>query len=86
MGLVLLAATGGGPPEKLEGRKLFIVCRDDRNAEGTPRLTRIRAQYERAPGRKDLIVLDRSAHAQFIFQTHQRERALSEILRFLTAP
>src|SRR5262245_30053262 len=47
--LVLLAATADGPPEKLEGRKLFIVCRDDLNADGTPRLERIRSQYDAAP-------------------------------------
>jgi dienelactone hydrolase len=84
--LVLLAAMGSGPPEKLGGRKLFLVCRDDRNADGTPRLTGIRAQYERAPERKELVVLECSAHAQFVFQTEQGERVLREILRFLSAP
>jgi dienelactone hydrolase len=84
--LVLLAATGGGPPEKLEGPKLFIVCRDDLNADGTARLTRIRAQYEAAPQRKELLILECSAHAQYIFPTDQGEQALREILRFLSAP
>ena len=83
--LVLLAATGGGPPEKLEGLKLFIVCRDDLNADGTPRLTQIRAQFEAAPQRKELRILDCSAHAQYVFSTNQGERALREILRFLSA-
>src|SRR4029453_13207472 len=84
--LVLLAAPGGGPPEKLEGPKLFIVCRDDLNADGTARLTRIRAQYEAAPQRKELLILECSAHAQYIFPTDQGEQALREILRFLSAP
>src|SRR4030095_15205109 len=84
--LVLLAATGGGPPEKLEGPKLFIVCRDDLNGDGTARLTRIRAQYEAAPQRKELLILECSAHAQYIFPTDQGEQALREILRFLSAP
>lgn len=83
--VVLLAASASGPPEKLKGRKLFIVSRDDANADG-PRLPRIRAQYEKSPDPKELIILDGSAHAQFIFGTDQGERLMKEILRFLTQP
>lgn len=83
--LVLLAALPDAPPEKLKGRKLFIVARDDADGAG-PRLPRIRAQYEKAPEPKELIVLDGSAHAQFLFQTDQGERVMREILRFLAAP
>jgi pimeloyl-ACP methyl ester carboxylesterase len=83
--LVLLAAWGSGPPEKLKGRKLFIVARDDANDAG-PRLPKIREQYEKAPGPKELVILDGAAHAQFLFQTDQGERLMREILRFLTAP
>jgi len=82
--LVLLAAWASGPPEKLKGRKLFIVSRDD--VGDIPRLPKIRAQYERAPKPKELVILDGSVHAQFIFQTDQGKRLMREILRFLSAP
>ena len=84
--LVLLAAWAGGPPEKLKGRKLFIVSRDDTRGDGVVRLVKIREQYEKAPQPKELVILDGSAHAQFIFQTHQGERLMRELLRFLSEP
>jgi len=46
---------------------LFIVARDDASEDG-PRLPRIREQYEKAPQPKALIILDGSAHAQFLFK------------------
>lgn len=49
-----------------------------------PRLVRIRAQYEKAPEPKELVVLEGSAHAQYIFATDQGERLMREILRFLS--
>lgn len=82
--IVLLGASAD-EPEKLKGRKLFIVARDDANDDG-PRLPGIRASYEKAKDPKELIVLDGSAHAQFLFQTDQGERVMHEILRFLSAP
>lgn len=82
--LVLLAAWTERP-EKLKGRKLFIVARDDANDDG-PRLPKIRANYEEARDPKELIVLDGSAHAQFLFQTDQGERVMREVVRFLSAP
>jgi pimeloyl-ACP methyl ester carboxylesterase len=84
--LVLLAATANGPPEKLKGRKLFIVSRDDLGPSDIPRLPKIREQYEKAPGPKKLVILEGSAHAQFIFSTDQGERLMREILRFLSEP
>ena len=83
--LVLLAAWTDRPPEKIKGRKLFIVARDDANEDGL-RLPRIRANYEKASGPKELLILDGSAHAQFLFATGQRDRLLREILRFLSQP
>lgn len=83
--IVLLAGYGDGPPEKIKGRKLFVVARDDRNSDG-PRLPKIREQYEKAPEPKKLIILDGSAHAQFLFQTNQGPRLMNEILRFLSEP
>jgi pimeloyl-ACP methyl ester carboxylesterase len=83
--LVLLAAAPNARPEKLTGRKLFIVARDDADSAG-PRLPRIRAQYDKTPQPKELIIVEGSAHAQFLFQTDQGERVMREILRFLSAP
>ena len=83
--LVLLGSGAYGQPEKWKTRKLFIVARDDANDAG-PRLPKIRAHYEKAPDPKELIVVDGSAHAQFLFQTDQGERVMREILRFLSAP
>ncbi len=84
--VVLLGAGAGAAPEKMTGRKLFILCRDDAEGENRPRLPAIRAQYGKAPEPKELVILDCSAHAQFIFQTSQAERLMREIVRFLTAP
>lgn len=83
--IVFLGAAPNLPAEKLKSRALFIVARDDSNDAGL-RLPGIRAQYERAPGPKELIVLDGSAHAQFLFQTDQSARVMHEILRFLSIP
>jgi|HubBroStandDraft_4_1064222.scaffolds.fasta_scaffold23246_1 alpha-beta hydrolase superfamily lysophospholipase len=83
--LVLLAAWTDRSPEKMKGRKLFIVARDDANDDG-PRLPKIRANYEEATGPKELIILDGSAHAQFLFDTDQGEHLMREILRFLSEP
>ena len=84
--LVLLAAVAGGPPERIKGRKLFITARNDTTATGTPRIIRIREQFEKAPDPKELVILEGSAHAQFLFQTNEGERLMREILRFLSAP
>jgi pimeloyl-ACP methyl ester carboxylesterase len=83
--LVLLAAWTDREPEKIKGRKLFIVARADANDDG-PRLPKIRANYEKAASPKELIILDGSAHAQFLFATDQGDRLMREILRFLTEP
>jgi pimeloyl-ACP methyl ester carboxylesterase len=84
--LVLLAAWTDNPPEKIKGRKLFIVARDDSDGGGDLRLPHIRANYEKARDPKELIILDGSAHAQFLFATDQADRLMREILRFLTQP
>jgi len=83
--LVLLGAAPNGPAEKLKAPTLFIVARDDASADGL-RLPGIRAQYEKAPEPKELIILEGSAHAQYLFQTNQGERVMHEILRFLSSP
>jgi pimeloyl-ACP methyl ester carboxylesterase len=82
--VVFLGSAPNGPADKLKSSSLFIVARDDANSDG-PRLPGIRAQYEKAPEPKELIILDGSAHAQFLFQTDQGERVMREIIRFLSA-
>jgi pimeloyl-ACP methyl ester carboxylesterase len=84
--VVLLGGAPNLSAEKLKSRSLFIVARDDTSGSGGPRLPGIRAQYERAPQPKELIVLDGSAHAQFLFQTDQRSRVMREIVQFLSKP
>jgi pimeloyl-ACP methyl ester carboxylesterase len=83
--VVFLGGAPNRPAEKLKSRTLFIVARDDRSGSGL-RLPGIRAQYEKAPQPKELIVLDGSAHAQFLFQTDQNSRVMQEIVRFLSMP
>lgn len=83
--LVLLGTGGGeGPAEKLKGRLLFIVGRDDTSGDG-PRLPGILAKYEKAPQPKKMVILESSAHAQFLFATKHGEQVMSEILQFLAA-
>lgn len=81
--LVLLASGAYTTLANFKGPKLFILARDDANDDG-PRLPQIRARYEKAADPKELIIVDGSAHAQFLFQTDQGARVMKEILRFLT--
>jgi pimeloyl-ACP methyl ester carboxylesterase len=84
--VVLLAHMAITTPERIQGRKLFIVARHDTGSADVPRLPEIRAQYEKAPGPKELLVLEGSAHAQFIFQSPESKRLMREIMRFLIDP
>lgn len=83
--LVFLGSAGSDKPEKMKGRKLFLIARDDLGSGDIPRLPKVREHYEKTPGPKELIVLEGSAHAQFLFETDQAERVMREILRFLSA-
>jgi hypothetical protein len=83
--IVFLGSDGGDTPERLPGRKLFIVSRNDASAEGL-RLPRISEHYGRAPEPKQLVILEGSAHAQFIFDTDQGPRLMQELLHFLSEP
>jgi pimeloyl-ACP methyl ester carboxylesterase len=82
--LVALGTAPDGAVERLKVRTLIIIARDDANADG-PRLPRVRQAYERMTGPKELIVLNGTAHAQFLFTSDQGERVTNEILRFLSA-
>ena len=81
--LVFLGSAPSGPAAKLKCPSLFIVARDDASEDG-PRLPGILEQYEKAPDPKRMIVLEGSAHAQFLFQTDQADRVMREILSFLS--
>ena len=80
--LVLLGATPDGPAEALAGPKLYIMTRDDVSGSG-PRLPGLQEHFAKAPDPKELIILDGSAHAQYMFDTEHAERIMREILRFL---
>ena len=80
--VVFLGASPNDPADKLKSASLFIVARDDSDGNAL-RLPGIFKQYEIAPQPKELIVLDGSAHAQYLFQTDQGDRVMREILRFL---
>jgi len=82
--LVLLGTGPNANAERLSSPMLIIVARDDKDGP-EPRLIGIREQYDKAPGPKELIVLEGSAHAQALFETADGERVMREILRFLAA-
>lgn len=83
--IVLLASGAYTPITRMRGPKLFILCRDDVEGDANvPRLPQIRAQFEKASGPKQLILLDGSAHAQWIFSTPEADHLMREILRFLS--
>ena len=84
--LVLLAASPVEVPERLTTPTLFILSRDDFSGNGVLRLPDIRAQYERTRGPKRMVLLEGSAHAQYLFETDQAERLWTEIVRFLSEP
>ena len=83
--IVILAASVDSPG-KLTGRKLFIVAQGDTTASGIPRLVQIRKDFEQAPKPKALVVLNGTAHAQYIFDSPQSEDLMKELLKFLSEP
>jgi len=82
--IVFLSATPGGQLESLGGRKLFIIARDDVSGDGA-RLPGFMAAYGKTAPPKQLLIVDGSAHAQFLFQSDQSDRVMTEILKFLEA-
>ena len=82
--IVMLGAAPNLLADKLKSPALFIVARDDASGDAL-RLPGIRAQYEKAPQPKKLIILEGSAHAQFLFQTDQADRVMHEILQWLSS-
>lgn len=82
--LVLLAPMAISQPGHIKGRKLYVTARQDTNASGTPRLIKMREQFDQAPAPKEMLILEGYAHAQALFQTDQGERLRREIIRFLS--
>jgi len=82
--IVMLGAAPNLPAEKLKSPALFLVARDDTSGDGL-RLPGIRAQFEKASEPKKLVVLEGSAHAQYLFDTEQGERVMREIVGWLGA-
>lgn len=82
--VVFLASFGGDHPEKLKGRKLYIVARGDANGDGL-RITGIRKNYARAPQPKKLVIVEGTAHAQYLFATSEGPEVMNQILGFVSA-
>jgi alpha-beta hydrolase superfamily lysophospholipase len=80
--IILLAPAAIPAPEKIPGRKLFIVTAGDANSAGL-RLPGIKAQYARTKQPKTFVQLDGSAHGQNLFATPQGPAVIQDIARFL---
>ncbi|HKP69205.1 MAG TPA: alpha/beta fold hydrolase [Pyrinomonadaceae bacterium] len=61
---------------------LVIVTRDDANADGL-RLPAIQREFDKVPAKKELVVLEGKAHAQFMFDTPDSEKIMRMIIKFL---
>lgn len=83
--VVFLGSEGGSHPEKLTGRKLYLVAHDDTSGDG-PRLPGIQAHFAQAPQPKKLVIVKGSAHAQYLFTTDEGTHVLNEIVKFITQP
>lgn len=76
--LILLAPVPIQNPERITVPKLYAT------AQGDPITPQVKEQFAKAPEPKEMLLLDGSAHAQFLFTTDQNERLMKAILRFLS--
>ena len=83
--LVLLAPAEISAPERLGGRKLFVIARYDSSGAG-PRLPALQAQYARVPQPKRLVLLEGRAHAQRLFLTNDGPALMRSIVGFFREP
>lgn len=84
-GLITLGGLMGSKrPEDVKVPLLVIITRDDANADG-PRLPKVQSAFDKVPGRKELVVLEGSAHAQFMFDTELASEVMDRIVKFLSA-
>lgn len=74
--------TGNLPPEKINVPLLVITTRNDANAAGL-RLPNIQSAFDKVPAKKELVILEGSAHAQSMFDTDQNEKIMKMIVKFL---
>lgn len=79
------SVAGSLPASKVRGEKLFILTRDDTSGSGL-RLPGFMKAYEQVSEPKRMLLLEGSAHAQFMFQSELNERVMKEILEFLGKP
>jgi pimeloyl-ACP methyl ester carboxylesterase len=82
---VLLAHGPIDAGEKLAGRKLFVVAREDAYGSGSLRLPGIRSEFERAPQPKQWLELAGAEHAQALFDGAQGPALRAAILEFLVS-
>lgn len=75
--LILLSPVPIKTPELIKADKLFVASKN----EGF--VSKIKAQYEKAPGPKKIEFLEGNAHAQHIFKTDQSEELTNIIVKFL---
>jgi dienelactone hydrolase len=75
--LILLAAVAAESPERMQGKKLFIVSREDGIRPTVER------QFNAAAEPKELKILEGSAHAQHIFRTARAGELTEAILSWL---
>ena len=75
--LILLAPVPIEHPERITVPKLYAT------AQGDPITPQVKEQFAKAPEPKEMLLLDGSAHAQFLFTTDQNEPLMKAILRFL---
>ena len=78
-GLILLAAAPIRSPERLQGRKLFIV------SGGDPSRSSVENQFQAASEPKKLTILPGNAHAQHIFPTTLGEELTEIMLAWIDA-
>ena len=83
--IVLLASGAYTPLINMRGPKLFIMAADDVIGDNTPRINKIREQFEQASEPKHFVTLGGAAHAQALFTTDQGDRLMRELLRFISS-
>ncbi len=83
--LVTLGGISGNlPTENINVPLLVITTRDDANADGL-RLPNIQVAFDKVPGKKkELVILEGTAHAQFMFDTDLSEKIMKLIVDFLS--
>lgn len=74
---------GRKKPEDVKVPLLVITTRDDANADGL-RLPGIQNAFDKVPGKKELVILDGSAHAQFMFDTDLADDVMDRIIKFIS--